>query len=62
MQRDAVAFQVVDSTDGDSSRGDYAGHLPGVVRPLLNWETKYGLDPHDGQPSKETLNNEKALP
>jgi lipopolysaccharide transport system ATP-binding protein len=40
-ERKAVAFQIVDSTDGDTARGDYAGHLPGVVRPLLNWETNY---------------------
>jgi lipopolysaccharide transport system ATP-binding protein len=39
-ERDAVAFQVVDSMDGDSARGDYAGPLPGVVRPLLQWTTR----------------------
>jgi lipopolysaccharide transport system ATP-binding protein len=39
--RDAVAFQVVDSLDGNSARGDYAGHLPGVVRPLLEVKTDY---------------------
>jgi lipopolysaccharide transport system ATP-binding protein len=38
---DLVGFQVIDSTDGDSARGDYAGTLPGVVRPLLKWETIY---------------------
>jgi lipopolysaccharide transport system ATP-binding protein len=38
---DAVAFQVIDSLDGNSARGDYAGPLPGVVRPLLHWETQY---------------------
>ena len=38
---DVVAFQVIDSTDGDSARGDYAGPHPGVVRPLLKWETTY---------------------
>jgi lipopolysaccharide transport system ATP-binding protein len=38
---DVAAFQMVDSTDGDSARGDYAGPLPGVVRPLLKWETVY---------------------
>jgi lipopolysaccharide transport system ATP-binding protein len=37
---DAVAFQVVDSMDGDSARGDYGGPYPGVVRPLLKWETQ----------------------
>jgi homopolymeric O-antigen transport system ATP-binding protein len=36
-----VGFEVVDSLDGNSVRGDYAGHLPGVVRPLLEWETTF---------------------
>lgn len=36
-ERDAVAFHVVDSMDGDSARGDYGGAIPGVIRPLLNW-------------------------
>jgi lipopolysaccharide transport system ATP-binding protein len=40
-ERDAVGFQVVDSLDGDSARGDYAGPMPGVVRPLLKWTTEY---------------------
>ncbi len=40
-ERDAVAFQVIDSLDGDSARGDYAGPLPGIVRPLLKWETRF---------------------
>jgi lipopolysaccharide transport system ATP-binding protein len=39
-ERDAVAFQVIDSIDGNSARGDYAGHMPGVVRPMLQWTTK----------------------
>ena len=39
-EQDAVAFQVVDSLDGDSARGDYAGPVPGVVRPLLEWKTE----------------------
>ena len=41
-ERDAVAFQVVDSLEGDSARGDYAGAIPGVVRPLLKWESQEG--------------------
>jgi lipopolysaccharide transport system ATP-binding protein len=40
VERDAVTFSVVDSLDGDSARGDYAGLLPGIVRPILKWETK----------------------
>jgi lipopolysaccharide transport system ATP-binding protein len=43
FERDAIAFHVVDSLDGDSARGDYAGPFPGVVRPLLKWTTEYGL-------------------
>ncbi|MBK6751085.1 MAG: ABC transporter ATP-binding protein [Acidobacteria bacterium] len=38
VERDAVTFRVVDSLDGDSARGDYSGVLPGVVRPVLEWE------------------------
>jgi len=41
FEPDAVAFHVVDSLDGDSARGDYAGPMPGVVRPLLRWATEY---------------------
>ncbi|WP_035056956.1 ABC transporter ATP-binding protein [Desulfuromonas sp. TF] len=37
----AVTFQVVDSLEGDSARGDYAKNMPGVVRPLLEWNTEY---------------------
>lgn len=38
---DAVAFQVIDSHDGDSARGDYVGSLSGAVRPILQWRTEY---------------------
>ena len=41
QERDAVAFQVIDSLDGDSARGDYTGPMLGVVRPMLKWETHY---------------------
>lgn len=40
-ERDVVAFQVIDGQNGDSARGDYSGSLPGVVRPLLRWTTKF---------------------
>jgi lipopolysaccharide transport system ATP-binding protein len=39
--RDAIAFQVVDSLDGDSARGDYAGNMGGIIRPRLEWQTIY---------------------
>jgi len=51
---DAVAFGVVDSYDGDSARGDFPGDLHGVVRPLLNWTTRYspsGSEPLDVETS-----------
>jgi len=43
-ERDAVAFQVVDSFAGDTARGDYGGPMPGVLRPVLPWETRLTPD------------------
>jgi lipopolysaccharide transport system ATP-binding protein len=40
-EHDAVTFQVVDTLEGDSARGNYTGPMPGVVRPLLTWTTSY---------------------
>jgi lipopolysaccharide transport system ATP-binding protein len=42
FESDAVAFHVTDSLDGDSARGDFAGGIPGIVRPLLQWTTRTG--------------------
>jgi lipopolysaccharide transport system ATP-binding protein len=40
--RDAVLFRVVDCLEAkDTARGEYPRPIPGVVRPLLSWETKY---------------------
>ena len=39
--REAVTFQVVDTLEGDSARGDWNGSFDGVVRPLLKWSTEY---------------------
>lgn len=38
VEREIVTFRVVDSLDGDSARGDYAGLLPGVIRPVFEWQ------------------------
>jgi lipopolysaccharide transport system ATP-binding protein len=38
-EEDIVAFQVMDTLDGDSARGDRGGHVEGIVRPLLDWHT-----------------------
>jgi lipopolysaccharide transport system ATP-binding protein len=43
-ERDAVAFMVVDTTEGDSVRGVYSGHYPGVVRPWLRWTNECDED------------------
>jgi lipopolysaccharide transport system ATP-binding protein len=40
-EREVASFQVIDSMEGDSARGDWVKDLKGVVRPLLEWETEY---------------------
>ena len=40
FEPDVVAFHVMDSLDGDSVRGDFAGSIPGVVRPQLQWTNR----------------------
>jgi lipopolysaccharide transport system ATP-binding protein len=44
-ERDVVAFQVVDRTEGDGVRGTYAGEWAGVVRPMLDWTVDWFPDP-----------------
>jgi lipopolysaccharide transport system ATP-binding protein len=46
QERDVVAFQVVDTQDGDSARGDTTGPWNAVMRPLLNWNTQFS--PNNG--------------
>ena len=41
QERNVVAFQVLDNQQGDSARGDYIGPIPGVVRPRLDWATRF---------------------
>jgi lipopolysaccharide transport system ATP-binding protein len=38
-QKDVIAFNMIDDMTNSPTRGDYVGGLPGVVRPLLKWET-----------------------
>jgi lipopolysaccharide transport system ATP-binding protein len=40
---EAVAFQIVESKEGITARGDYTGEMEGAVRPLLKWTTDYSL-------------------
>lgn len=45
IERDAVSFQVVDKSQGDGARGEYAGgNWPGVLRPMLQWQVEF--EPH----------------
>lgn len=44
FQPDVVSFQIVDSLEGETARGDYAGHYPGIVRPLLPWAMRPAAD------------------
>jgi lipopolysaccharide transport system ATP-binding protein len=39
-EADVVSLNVIDSFAGDSARGDYVGHMPGIVRPRLEWTTR----------------------
>ncbi len=40
-QPQVIAFHVVEKENStDSARGDYTGKFPGVMRPLLQWETE----------------------
>jgi lipopolysaccharide transport system ATP-binding protein len=39
--RDVVSFQVVDSLDSNTARGDWPGSMKGAVRPLLKWTNDY---------------------
>lgn len=41
-ERDAVSFQVIDCPNAQTARGDYPGGIPGAVRPLLQWTTRFG--------------------
>jgi len=44
--REAVAFEVIDTLEGDSARGEFAGLMKGVVRPLLQWSTQFNPNGH----------------
>jgi len=48
MERDAVAFHVIDPMEGDSALGTWTEHIDGVVRPLLKWNTHYSPNGYHG--------------
>jgi lipopolysaccharide transport system ATP-binding protein len=49
LERDAVAFVVVDRSEGDGVRGVFANEFPGVVRPMLEWEVDQVSESADGR-------------
>jgi lipopolysaccharide transport system ATP-binding protein len=41
---DAVAFRVIDCLNAtDTARGDYTRSMPGIIRPLLQWTTRFTM-------------------
>jgi lipopolysaccharide transport system ATP-binding protein len=40
IERDAIAFQIVDRSEGDGVRGESTNEWPGVLRPMLEWRTE----------------------
>ena len=43
-EKDVVTVRVFDPMSADSARGDYTGPFPGVVRPLVRWNTYASCD------------------
>jgi lipopolysaccharide transport system ATP-binding protein len=41
QEGDAIAFNVIDTMEGGSARGEWAGRLTGAVRPKLDWTTEF---------------------
>lgn len=39
-QKETLVFNMMDNMNDSPTRGEYVGSLPGVVRPLLKWESK----------------------
>ncbi|WP_367757361.1 polysaccharide ABC transporter ATP-binding protein [Flavobacterium sp. WC2430] len=39
-EKDTIAFNMIDNKQYSPTRGDYVGELPGVVRPLMKWNSK----------------------
>jgi lipopolysaccharide transport system ATP-binding protein len=41
IERFTVGFRIVDTTEGDSARGDWTGNMVGIIRPILDWDTEF---------------------
>jgi lipopolysaccharide transport system ATP-binding protein len=49
VEHEVISFQVIDSFEGDSVRGDWGGRINGVVRPKLRWETQFYPNGKEGK-------------
>src|SRR5262249_20385868 len=49
-RKDVVTVRVFDLMSANSARGDYTGPFPGVVRPLVRWNTYVSSDGSSMQP------------
>lgn len=49
-EHEAVMFQVIESQDDHSARGHIDGHFPGLIRPLLEWKTRFEELPESALP------------
>ena len=56
---DAVAIHVIDSMDSNGARVGFGGNMPGVIRPLLKWETQFS--PNENSIATETMTGEANI-
>jgi lipopolysaccharide transport system ATP-binding protein len=38
-EREVIAFNMIDKSGQNNTRGDYSGSMPGIIRPLLKWQS-----------------------
>lgn len=63
MVEDAVAFRVVDDlSTKDTSRGDYNQPMPGLIRPMLTWQTRLVARSEKANPAIVHLGANSAAP
>ncbi len=40
FEKNVLSLHINESISADSARGDFSGHFPGIIRPLLSWDLK----------------------
>lgn len=43
QEEDMLCFEILDPMDGTTARGDFKGVMPGMIRPVANWQTNYSM-------------------